>query len=79
MNGNEIFQPVVTDMFLAWQIFACGSIVAAGAVSKGALKVVAIAWAGWTVVAVLPIYPAWVGLFQLANIGISYGVMNSKK
>ena len=66
-------------MFLAWQIFACGSIVAAGAISKGALKVVAIAWAGWTVVAVFPIYPAWVGLFQIANIGISYGVMNSKK
>jgi hypothetical protein len=60
-------------------MFACGSIVAAGAVSKRALKVVAIAWAGWTIVAVLPIYPAWVGLFQLVNIGISYWVMNSKK
>ena len=66
-------------MFLGWQIFACGSIVAAGAVSKGALKVVAIGWIAWTVFAVLPIYPLWVGLFQLVNVGIPYGVMNSKE
>jgi hypothetical protein len=31
-------------MFLGWQIFVCVSIVAAGSVSKGAMKVVALCW-----------------------------------
>lgn len=66
-------------MFLGWQVFVCVSIVAAGSVSKGAMKVVALCWVGWTVFAVLPIYAFWVGLFQLANVGITYSVMNSKK
>jgi len=66
-------------MFLGWQIFVCVSIVAAGSVSMGAMKVVALCWVGWTVFAVLPIYAFWVGLFQLANVGITYSVMNSKK
>jgi hypothetical protein len=66
-------------MFLGWQIFVCVSIVAAGAVSKGAMKVVALCWVGWTVLAVLPVYAFWVGLFQLANVGITYFVMDSKK
>jgi hypothetical protein len=66
-------------MFLGWQIFVCVSIVAAGSVSKGAMKVVALCWVGWTVLAVLPIYAFWVGLFQLANVGITYFVMDSKK
>ena len=66
-------------VFLGWQVFVCVSIVAAGSVSKGAMKVVALCWVGWTVFAVLPIYAFWVGLFQLANVGITYSVMNSKK
>jgi hypothetical protein len=66
-------------MFLGWQIFVCVSIAAAGSVSKGAMKVVALCWVGWTVFAVLPIYAFWVGLLQLANVGITYSVMNSKK
>jgi hypothetical protein len=66
-------------MFLGWQIVVCVSIVAAGSVSKGAMKVVALCWVGWTVLAVLPIYAFWVGLFQLANVVITYSVMNSKK
>ena len=70
---------VGVEMFLGWQVFVCVSIVAAGSVSKGAMKVVALCWVGWTVFAVLPIYAFWVGLFQLANVGITYSVMNSKK
>ena len=66
-------------MFLGWQIFVCISIVAAGSVSKGALRVVALCWVGWTIFVVLPIYPFWVMLFQSTNIGVSYGVMISKK
>lgn len=66
-------------MFLGWQIFVCVSIVAAGSVSKTAMKVVALCWVGWTVFAVLPVYAYWVGLFQLANVGITYSVMNAKK
>jgi len=66
-------------MFLGWQIFVCVSIVASGSVSKGAMKVVALCWVGWTLFAVLPIYAFWVGLFQLANVGVTYSVMNSKK
>ena len=70
---------VGVEMFLGWQIFVCVSIVAAGSVSKGAMKVVALCWVGWTLFAVLPIYAFWVGLFQLANVGVTYSVMNSKK
>ena len=65
-------------MFLTWQIFVCASIVGAGMVSKNALRVVAFCWLAWTLVAVLPVYAPWVGVFQLANLAISYTVMSSQ-
>ena len=66
-------------MFLAWQVVICVSTICAGLVSKKALKVVAVAWVAWTLFGVLPIYALWVGVFQLINIGITYGVMSSRK
>ena len=66
-------------MFLAWQIFVCASIVGARMVSKKALRVVASCWLAWTLIAVLPVYALWVGVFQLANLAISYTVMSSKR
>ena len=65
-------------MFLGWQIAVCVSIAVAGFVSLTALRVVAIGWVVWTLIAVLPIYASWVGIFQLANIATTYGVINSK-
>ena len=63
-------------MFLGWQIAVCVSIVVAGLVSLTALRVVAIGWVVWTLIAVLPIYASWVGIFQLANIATTYGVIS---
>jgi hypothetical protein len=65
-------------MFLGWQIAVCVSIVVAGLVSLTALRVVAIGWVVWTLIAVLPIYASWVGIFQLANIATTYGVISSR-
>ena len=65
-------------MFLGWQIAVCVSIAVAGFVSLTALRVVAIGWVVWTLIAVLPIYASWVGIFQLANIATTYGVINFK-
>ena len=65
-------------MFLGWQIAVCVSIAVAGLVSLTALRVVAIGWAVWTLIAVLPIYASWVGIFQLANIATTYVVISSR-
>lgn len=64
-------------MFLGWQIAVCISITVSGFVSLSALRVVSIAWLLWTLVVVLPTYAPWVGVFQLANIGITFFVVNS--
>ena len=64
-------------MFLGWQIAVCISITVSGLVSLSALRVVSIAWLLWTLVVVLPTYAPWVGVFQLANIGITFSVVNS--
>jgi len=77
LSGKETFRLGVTDMFLGWQIVVCISTAVAGFVSLTALKTVSIAWVVWTLVAVLPVYPPWVGVFQLANIAITYGVVGS--
>ena len=65
-------------MFLGWQIAVCVSIALAGMVSLNSLRVVTIGWVVWTLVAVLPVYAPWVGIFQLANIALTFGVIKSK-
>ena len=66
-------------MFLGWQIAVFVSIALAGAVSLNSLRAVAIGWVIWTLIAVLPVYASWVGIFQLANIALTYGVVSTKR
>lgn len=66
-------------MFLFWQLLVCASIVAAGRVSRSALRVVVGAWTLWTLFVVFPTYPVWVGMFQLLNAFVTWFVMESRK